>query len=335
MSTTTTEMAEWDELMQEWEAEKRLRATRVANENGYATSEEYKAVRHKQFDDLWEACKGRNVKKSLRHAGSGCGSGSSNEDSGEQGEPEKWFYPERCNCEGQSSIALCKSANTDLDTEHFLGVFCPGNLKELPGSMEGWLGEYRRSRQPDLRDMTINERKPSRRLPDQHVHRLWSLDSEDEQNQEPLPIYFKQDRVVQEILAKPKGICEVSDNNVNLHQHAMESHQQSVSYSIPSNEPIQRSALSEDKRSRRLKLGGKGTIKGGASKNGQASQPPRVTNGAPSMKKKRSKDKEGGVTPPWLRSFLEQPRQTRSKDCKILVQLNAQSQVVAASPRRS
>lgn len=95
----------------------------------------------------------------------------------------------------------------------------------------------------------------------------------------------------------------------------------------PSPEPSQR-------HTRKGKKGGKGPSRCGRSKTIPASAQLRVTNGAPPMKKTKAKDK-AGVAPPWLRSFLEQPRRTRSQKSRIFYELGEQSRGVNAQPRRS
>lgn len=82
------------------------------------------------------------------------------------------------------------------------------------------------------------------------------------------------------------------------------------------------------------KRGGKGAFKKRESKGAPGILPSNATAGAPSVKKAKAK-KAKGASPPWLHSLLEQPRQTRSQDRKILYELDAQSQVVATQPRRS
>ncbi|KAL8997801.1 MAG: hypothetical protein Q9188_006240 [Gyalolechia gomerana] len=82
------------------------------------------------------------------------------------------------------------------------------------------------------------------------------------------------------------------------------------------------------------KRGGKGAFKKGGSKGAPGKLPSNATAGAPSVKKAKAK-KAKGANPPWLHSLLEQPRQTRSQDRKILYELDAQSQVVPTQLRRS
>lgn len=80
--------------------------------------------------------------------------------------------------------------------------------------------------------------------------------------------------------------------------------------------------------------GGKGALRKKGSKAGHMKNPTTVTVGAPSVKKTKAK-KEKSVTPQWLHSLLEQPRQTRSGNSKILCELDAQCLVVPTQLRRS
>lgn len=74
--------------------------------------------------------------------------------------------------------------------------------------------------------------------------------------------------------------------------------------------------------------GGRGVVKGRVKKN-----PPAGGNGVPSKTKARAKAKTAAVFSPWLKSLLENPRQTRSQKQKVFVELDAQSQVVPVRGR--
>ncbi|KAI4261732.1 MAG: hypothetical protein L6R42_003074 [Xanthoria sp. 1 TBL-2021] len=74
--------------------------------------------------------------------------------------------------------------------------------------------------------------------------------------------------------------------------------------------------------------GGRGVMKGRVKKN-----PPAGGNGVPSKTKARAKAKTAAVISPWLKSLLENPRQTRSQKQKVFVELDAQSQVVPVRGR--
>ncbi|KAL8832908.1 MAG: hypothetical protein Q9170_004669 [Blastenia crenularia] len=294
--------------MREWEAKNNVRLARMAHDNGYATYEEYRSVRDKWRDDVWRKYTER-ANERVRNNNEQCEP--SPEESQEDSEAEDWFRSERCNCQA-----------------HFLGVFCPGNLKETPGSMEGDLGEFHRAHQPNVAAMDLDERLPSKRHCDQNLYRLWSVDSQEAQYQEPLPICFKQDRVIQEILSKAPRNQTTFDDEANSYLPSPKSHPQPIQSLINN---LAESVIASNEKGKR---GGKGTIKGRASKSASTRLSPHATTGNPSIKKK-AKGREGNVTPPWLRTFLEQPRETRSQDSKILFELDAQSQVVATQPRRS
>ncbi|KAI4281041.1 MAG: hypothetical protein L6R38_003989 [Xanthoria sp. 2 TBL-2021] len=79
--------------------------------------------------------------------------------------------------------------------------------------------------------------------------------------------------------------------------------------------------IRETKRSR-------GVMKGRVKKN-----PPAGGKGVPSKTKARAKTKTAAVISPWLKSLLENPRQTRSQKRKVFVELDAQSQVIPVRGR--
>lgn len=102
----------------------------------------------------------------------------------------------------------------------------------------------------------------------------------------------------------------------------------------PTPSPSQVFANLQSKHSAKANKGAKGSIERGSKKTVPAINLVRVTRIASSIQKTKAKDKKG-IALPWLPSFLEQPRLTRSKDSRVFGELGEQGRGLTHPPRRS
>lgn len=200
-----------------------------------------------------------------------------------------------------------------------------------------------KAQQPDLKRIDLDERKPSRRYDDDEVHHLWSLNSQEEQYQLPLPVYFKKDRVVQELLAfgnvhigMPPTDTEVAPSPTDTETSRL-TPEESPQPGLIEGEITQKKPTSKKtKQSKNSKKSGKGGVPSRKDQDARASGDRLCGQRAPAMKnvglrKKKTKTR----VPEWLHSLLEQPtqrRSTRSNESKIFIELDKHCQVVLASP---
>ncbi|KAL8718490.1 MAG: hypothetical protein Q9225_004376 [Loekoesia sp. 1 TL-2023] len=304
-----------DLIFAESDAEIEANCARIAREKGYASWKEYDEALDRQEEARWQA-RAKRLKEERERRGEERII-TVNPQVLIEPEPEPWYLPERCRC-----------------TEHMVGDFCEGNLKSPPCSMDG-RSEWYRARQPRLEEIDINEWGPSRRLSDVDLHRMWSQDLEDEYQPQYFPLWAKRDELTKFLQRQP-GAPERMDQNLVGSGVQDANFQPQPTGHINLNMPSRHhSPEPSSKRKAKEQRAGKGAIKQQGSKSVPSRLPSQIMDRAPSIKKTKAKNKKENVTPPWLRTFLEQPRQTRSQDSKILFELDAQSQVVTAQPRRS
>lgn len=232
----------------------------------------------------------------------------------------------------------CTQANdSDEKPEHWIGAgFCPANLKDFPGSRNDSLAAaIDDSYQPRTSQLNMLIRdRPSRRYPDEDVHHLWSLNSQDEKHQLPIPDDLRQDPITQELWARKKNQPAENADGVELIPSSAMSTVQSSLTSVTSSTASALQIPASKARGTRVQRSGRGTVAPQVDAGMRASRAQLGTGRAPSMKSNNSKKKVETATPQWLRSLLEQPTQTRSKDRKVFLELDQQCQVVTATPPR-
>ncbi|KAL8719969.1 MAG: hypothetical protein Q9181_007986 [Wetmoreana brouardii] len=193
--------------------------------------------------------------------------------------------------------------------------------------MDGWKGELIEARRPRIEDMVINEWEPSRRLPDHHLHQLWSEDSQEEQHQDPAPVWARQDAVLQYLIAQPTAPTVDNSNNPGaspgVHEFEMQSSTELVEdYYVVTQSTTELVAKTPNQRTTPRfrargnssnKRAGKGAVRGRENKRESAKPPLRGPKRAPSTKRAGRKQQSSGAVPSWLRSLLQQPTQTRSQ----------------------
>ncbi|KAL8748903.1 MAG: hypothetical protein Q9184_007031 [Pyrenodesmia sp. 2 TL-2023] len=228
-----------------------------------------------------------------------------------------------------------------------VGRFCPEGSEEQPGSKEDFQGRYLKVRgEVDLRKIDLDVcRKRSKRLHHNVAHVLWSPDSQEELHELPLPIYFKKDRIVQEVLAigeaqqlaTPPTDIEVAAPPVRTENGELPPDTVRPKLEPRGGEARMKEPGSEKKnKSKGTEKSGKGDIPGRKDRDVKTSSVQSCGERAPAIKNLGSRKKNTkAATPQWLLSLLEQPtqtRSTRSKESRIFIQLDKHCQVIPALP---
>ncbi|KAL8988957.1 MAG: hypothetical protein Q9177_002051 [Variospora cf. flavescens] len=306
-----------DRQIDEWYAKRQKSLNWDAQRRGYSSWEDYQAALAREEKEIEEAHRKQDEEdaaRGIRRTGT-----PTCEDLvkifGDRGG--------KCNCQ-----------------EHWLGgFFCPGSLEQQPGSRENSLAAaIDDSYQPQTSqlNMLVNDR-PSRRYSDEDDHNLWSLNSQDKKHQLPIPTDLKWDPITQELWARKKNQLTENADGLGLNLSPVMSTVQSSLTSVTSStaSALQVSeVLASKARCTRIQRSGRGIAAAQVDADMKRSGAQLGTGRAPSMKSSDSKKKVETATPQWLRSLLEQPTQTRSKDRKVFLELDQQCQVVTATPRR-
>ncbi|KAL8665699.1 MAG: hypothetical protein Q9202_002009 [Teloschistes flavicans] len=232
---------------------------------------------------------------------------------------QRWhFDPEKCDCE-----------------EHIDAMFCPRNLESGPNSTTGPLGELDEFERRRTWDAEIDVRGPSRRLEGSDVHRLWSINSQEEQHRDKMPFWAKGDPLIRYLTGDP-AIPPLSPHGPTLdgtHQDQDLEMMEVADDNLSDREPLD----AQPENSRKRRKGGKGEIKRSKNRSNPARLPVRHSERAPPMKRGGPKKTIGDAVSQWERWSLGEPRQTRSQKRKTFIALNANSQpeVIQTQPRRS
>lgn len=223
------------------------------------------------------------------------------------------------NQQGRESYAMQSRVLQSLSYMDLAQSHSPALLTGQSSNMEaGPVAEFQSTSNVDLN--TAAQRKPFEQSADasNDVDRCNNIDAEQSESNRHSNIPVLCERLEQ---------STESSNNVDA-MDGIESQLMSIinGDTTHHNQP---SDKLPSKKNPKGKRGGKGALRKKGSKTASMKHPTNITAGAPSVKKTKAK-KEKDVTPPWLHLLLEQPRQTRSRDSKILWELDAQCQIVPA-----
>ncbi|KAL8970507.1 MAG: hypothetical protein Q9197_003774 [Variospora fuerteventurae] len=303
-----------DRQIDEWYAKRQKSLNWDAQRRGYSSWEDYQAALAREDEEIEEAHRKQDEEdaaRGIRRTGT-----PTHEDLvkifGDRGG--------KCNCQ-----------------EHWLGgFFCPGSLEQQPGSRENSLAAaIDDSYQPRTNQLNMLMRdRPSRRYSDEDVHHLWSLNSQDEKHQLPIPSDLKWDPITQELWARKKNQLTDKADGVGLSLSPVMSTVQSSLTSVTSSTASALQVSASKARRTRIQRSGRGIVAAQVDAGRKPSGAQLGTGRAPCMKSSNSKKKVETATPQWLRSILEQPTQTRSKDRKVFLELDQQCQLVTATPPR-
>ncbi|KAL8711862.1 MAG: hypothetical protein Q9220_003806 [cf. Caloplaca sp. 1 TL-2023] len=315
----TTARANIKRSLEKMHASTRERATQKAHENGFATLEDYANHLHKRSHARWQIHEERLRKERLQYQNTGSPVLDRGllDDEPREDDLHPRFDSKKCKCR-----------------EH-LGLFCPGNLRTVPNSLDGFAGELDQERRPKINELVVDPRRPSKRLPETDLDLLWSANSQEKRYKLALPPWAGQEKVTQFAISGPTpGHVEHHEERGQIPDHmdvdhavapdveAPQNHTQIATESNPANKNSQ-------KRGRKAKTTSKRKMNTTSKEQlGRAER-------APSMKKTKAKEDKGAV-PQWLRSMLEKPRQTRSQESRVFFELDRQSRIVESQlPRRS
>ncbi|KAL8690617.1 MAG: hypothetical protein Q9218_003970 [Villophora microphyllina] len=315
MSSPDSNMEELERMLDEMEAESEAREHEDAQAAGFATVGEYHA-----WIDRIEKQRSREYIASIeeKERNGNLPAYVQKERDDTLRDSQMWrFNPDKCDCE-----------------EHIDGMFCPGNLQSIPNSTTGILGKIDEVHRGQVKDMNFDVRSPSKRFEGSDVSRLWSINSQEEQNGDEIPFWARGDRLAQYLAGRPGASsldAHYAAPSGSRHQdiEMMEATYDSLVAMEPSS-GLPHNSIKKMK-------GGKGEIKAGKNRSAPARLPARHSQRSPPMKKGSPKRKVGSAIVQRERSCLGEPAQTRSQTRKTFAALNIRSQpeVIEVQPRRS
>ncbi|KAL9056061.1 MAG: hypothetical protein Q9206_002887 [Seirophora lacunosa] len=208
--------------------------------------------------------------------------------------------------------ARLKEDEEDAAREHWpADGFCPARLKELLGSrndsIAAAIDDCHRIRASQLtRELNILAmHRPSGRIPDEEVHQLWALNSQEEQYQLPIPEDLVRDPITQELWARHKNQHASIANGMGLPPSPTLSTVRSSLMSVTSSTASAPQLPTSTAGTSRTQRSGRSTVAPQLDAGMKASHAQRGTGRAPSMKSSNRKKKVEAATPKWLRSLLE------------------------------
>ncbi|KAI4092149.1 MAG: hypothetical protein LQ348_003443 [Seirophora lacunosa] len=275
----------------EWWAESQRGLNNAAQRDGYADWQHYQDALAKKEEEKLQA----RLKEDEEDAARGIhrtGTPTSEERVEMFGEPGR---VQRCNCQ-----------------EHWpADGFCPARLKELLGSrndsIAAAIDDCHRIRASQLtRELNILAmHRPSGRIPDEEVHQLWALNSQEEQYQLPIPEDLVRDPITQELWARHKNQHASIANGMGLPPSPTLSTVRSSLMSVTSSTASAPQLPTSTAGTSRTQRSGRSTVAPQLDAGMKASHAQRGTGRAPSMKSSNRKKKVEAATPKWLRSLLE------------------------------